>query len=118
MLAGGAAGSGFDPAELPFVGRGSQGVVTAGATLFVWPVFFPVLTLGFLAGVWEGGFPEDGFVDSGAVGLEGACCTLVGALPAESDCGIDRPTTPGSTDAKQLANNRMAVARVIRSLEG
>ena len=91
-------------------------VVTAGATFVVRPVFFAVLTLGFLAEVWEGGFPEEGFVDSGAVGLDGACCTLVGALPAESDCGIDCPT-PGSTDAKQMANNRVAVARVIRSLE-
>ena len=92
-------------------------VVTAGATFFVWPVFFAVLTLGFLAGVCEAGFPEEGFVDSDAVGLDGACCTLVGALPAESDWGIDCPTTPGSTDAKQVATNRMAVARVIRSLE-
>ena len=61
------AGSGFDPAELPFVGTGSQVVVTAGATLSVALVFFPVPTLGFLAGVWEGGFREGGLVDSGAV---------------------------------------------------
>ena len=116
MPAGGGAGSGFDPEELPFVGGVSQEGVTAGATVFVFPVFFPVLTLGFLAGVWEGGFPDEGFVDSGAVGLDAACCTPVVALPAESDCG-DGPTTPGSTDAKQMANNRVAVARVIRSLE-
>jgi hypothetical protein len=67
VLPGCGAGSTLDPAELPFVGTGSQVVVAVGATFFVLPVFFPVAALGFLAGVWEGGFSEEGFVDSGAV---------------------------------------------------
>jgi hypothetical protein len=68
VLAGWGAGSTLDPAELPFVGTGSQVVVvTAGATFFALLVFFPVPTLDFLAGVWEGGFPEEGLADSGAV---------------------------------------------------
>jgi len=65
VLPGCGAGWGFDSSELPFVGAGSQ-VVMTGATFLAWVAFFPGSALGFLAGGWEGGCAEGGLVVSGA----------------------------------------------------